>query len=208
VNVDVWRVDLARSPSSGALTSLDPVERARAARLRGEADRRRYVHRHAALRELLASYLGIAPARVAFDRRCPHCGDPEHGKPRLVDGAMHFSAAAAGDVALVAVSGEGEVGVDLVRVTDLPPPELDAMAQTALTQGERAAANGPEGFHRLFSRKEALGKLIGVGLLAEAQVLDTVITPAHLYDLSVPAGHVGALATERPLRRLTWRSLP
>src|SRR5262245_12891009 len=71
--VHVWPVDLDRPAAD---ETLAPDERERAARFRFERDRLRFVAGRAALRCILALYLGLAPHEVAFEQGT-------HGKPAL-----------------------------------------------------------------------------------------------------------------------------
>ena len=63
----------------------------------------------AALRRVLSSYVGGDPATLAFERG-------PHGKPSLAGRELEFSVSRSGEVAFVAVSGGGPVGVDVERV--------------------------------------------------------------------------------------------
>ena len=61
-----------------------------------------------ALHRVLAVYLGEDPARIRLETGA-------QGKPRLADpqGQLRFNLSHSGEIALVAVSGEAEVGVDV-----------------------------------------------------------------------------------------------
>ncbi len=170
--MDVWHVDLALGPRAIEREArlLDAGEHARLARLRGEPLRRRFIASHAALRRILAARL----RRRAEDLRFWH--EPA-GRPRLRPEAgtapvsLHFSLSHAGDHALVAVSGQRPVGIDLEcepappSLADdlrphLAPVERDALARLHPSGRARAAC-------RCWVRKEALAKAAGCGLAGD-----------------------------------------
>jgi 4'-phosphopantetheinyl transferase len=66
-DVHVWWIDLAQMPNDVS-SALSPEERDRANRFRRPIDRARWMSARAALRQVLAEYLGISPASVAFGR--------------------------------------------------------------------------------------------------------------------------------------------
>ncbi|MFI6006761.1 4'-phosphopantetheinyl transferase family protein [Streptomyces sp. NPDC051366] len=219
-SVAVWALDTTAGvvgghPVAEALPMLDAVERHRAERLFREGDRRRFLASHVALRVLLGSYLGMAPAQVTLVREnCPCCDGP-HGRPAVAGGALHFSLSHSGDVAYLAFAGV-PVGVDVEGIpsadtmadvlTTLHPTEIAEL--TALPEPDRREAMG-----RVWSRKEAYLKATGTGLalgLAEPYV-SSAHTPAEipgwtLTDLSAPPGYVAALALRTTDRASTSAS--
>ncbi len=192
--VDVWQVVLTPVPAAGAalLALLDPAERAHAARLRVGAAR--WVAARAALRGVIGHYLGMAPARVPLERDA-------RGKPRVATaaaGGVRFNLSRSGDLALVAVRLDREVGVDLERVRDgvdggalarelLPPPARPSLVALA-AEGPRAA------FFRAWARHEALVKAAGGGLTGPPDRYP----PAHfsVRALGGIPGYAAAIASE------------
>jgi 4'-phosphopantetheinyl transferase len=165
--VHVWRVSLNHPTEllSALQSSLSADEQAHAQRFIFERDRRRYVIAHAALRKIIAAYLRTDAASVEFDvgmRGKPSLRGPvnEHG--------LRFNMSHSEDLALVAVTREREVGVDVEYVRDVAD-DL-SIAQHFFCKSEQAllgAADGPERrsmFFRLWTRKEALIKATGDGL--------------------------------------------
>ncbi len=73
---------------------------------------RRRLAAQAALRLVLAAEVGVPPARLRLVRG-------PHGKPALADGRLHFNLSDSGGLAVVAVSPEAPVGVDVERVRPL-----------------------------------------------------------------------------------------
>ena len=152
-----------------------------------------------ALRRVLARYLGEDPADLALS-----AGD--HGKPALAGPRprLGFNLSHSGEIALIAVAGEREVGVDIERADDkrdvlrlaevgLDPEE--AAAVRAASPAARAAA-----FYAAWVRKEAVAKCLGVGLGA-----DLPRGPVRVSKLDAGSGYAAAIAVagsvELPLRR-------
>jgi hypothetical protein len=105
----------------------------------------------------------------AVTRVCTYCGHPEHGKPRLIEGAgcIFFNSSYAADLSLCAI-GTGEVGIDVAETARLDALDLDAI--DAATRGAvRCAARGlPRGsdLHLAWIVFEAVAKGLGIGLAA------------------------------------------
>ncbi len=158
-------------PNRLELSLLDAEERRRAAALRRPGDRHAYLAAHVLLRQLLGERLGVAPAEVAFQRRpCASCGAP-HGRPELSSPAppLHFSISYSRGIALIGLASV-PVGVD---VELLPEPATVDEVSALLHPAERAEiASAPTSerlaiFARVWTRKEAYLKGIGLGLTAD-----------------------------------------
>ncbi|MET4922497.1 4'-phosphopantetheinyl transferase superfamily protein, partial [Streptomyces sp. PSRA5] len=184
---------------------LDPAELARAQEFRRPGDRDTYMCAHVGLRRLLGAHLGVAPRTVSVARApCPCCGEP-HGRPVLPDGRLHFSLSHCDGLSLIAVAAT-PVGVD---VEPVPAPHTVREAAEVLHPAEAAelAALAPElrpaAFARVWTRKEAYLKGIGVGLGADpsAEYVGSGPVPSApagwlTADITVPAGHRAAVALE------------
>jgi len=210
--VHVIRANLRASSSAGArsLTWLSSDERDRAARYRFEEHRRRFIAGRVFLRTILGAYLGIAPGEVRFSYG-------SHGKPSL-DKNVHianiqFNVSASEELALYAVAQDVPLGVDVERVS--PRSGFDSIARRICSPAEyQKLADLPdaekiEAFFHCWTRKEALAKAIGEGLLFPMDQYD-VSTGGRvssglpggnsaneaewfLHDLSPAEGFVGAL---------------
>ncbi len=169
---------------AGVLTSADTV---RARRWRQADDQARSIVASALLRIAAASMLGTGVQAVDLGRWCPRCGLTDHGRPvALGPGgrpvpAVHLSASHAGGLVVVAVTGAGPVGVDVERVG---AATFDEFPRTVLTSREqRALTVVPETDQarwctRLWTRKEALLKALGLGLTVDPSRVD-VLGPAR-----------------------------
>jgi 4'-phosphopantetheinyl transferase len=146
---DVWRV---------RLTDIEPLpptaeESARAAQFRFEHHRRRYLRSHAALRAILRRYTD-APLHFAM---------AEAGKPYLPAAAhLKFNLSHSHEMALVAVTLETEIGVDLEHIR--PLSDYAAIAERFFPPSEAADVTDESDFFRRWTRIEAVLKARGVGL--------------------------------------------
>ena len=146
--VHIWRVRLNRG-KAGPPTA---EELERAARFATPVLRRRYLRSHAALRAILSSVTG-APLEFAFH---------EKGKPYLVSAPeVRFNLAHSHEMALVAVTRDVEIGVDIEQIRKLP--EYVAIAQRFFPAGHPAPSSVRD-FFRHWTRFEALLKAHGAGL--------------------------------------------
>ena len=146
--IHVWRVHLDRvqlvPPTAG--------ESARAARFQTPTLRRRYLRAHAALRSILRN---ATNSRLDFALQ-------EKGKPYLPQAPeIQFNLSRSKDMALVAVSLNIPVGVDIERVR--PLAEHAAIARRYFPPGENAPVSAQDFFHR-WTRFEAILKAQGIGL--------------------------------------------
>jgi 4'-phosphopantetheinyl transferase len=170
-----------------------------AKRFRFAPDRRRYTRAHAALRSILGRALGETPAAVAVrpDR---------FGKPRIPGAELRFNLSRSGEVALIAVGWQHDVGVDVERIRPLERPLPDVF--TAREYEHLVATDASEPL-RLWTRKEALLKGTGEGLSTEPRmrdVLDSEFENAwRLVDLLPEDGYVAAVAVDVEIERIVVR---
>jgi 4'-phosphopantetheinyl transferase len=175
--ISLWWCELDRTPAELALlaSTLSATETARAARFGTDALRHRWIAGRAALRQVLALTLGIAPAEVALRRGV-------RGRPELADGnaRIDFNVSHTRSVALMAIAhdvapstrvgvdiehAEREVGVDMLEKKFLSPRER-----------ERIAGLSPDARRRRFLHywtcKEAMSKATGDGIIAPFGALE------------------------------------
>lgn len=220
--IHVWCVDLDLPPSAETPADcLCDEERRRAVRFVREADRRRFTASHIALRVILGRCLGIPPGRVEVSARAG-------GKPELSarsDGPLlHYNLSHSGGMALVAVSSDQEVGVDVEQVR--PLDDVDSIVNRYFAPGERAHWQAsPEderlaAFFRCWTRKEAYLKARGIGLSAALDQFEVVPSPDravclvqhvapepsegqwHVYDLQPAANYMAACAVQHPAEEI------
>lgn len=170
----VARLEAGPEETRSLESCLSSAERERAAKFHFERDRRRFIVARARLREELAARLGVSAKQVEFAY-----GD--NGKPRLADQVLHFSVSHCDEVALFAFSRTGEIGVDIEAIR--PVREADAIAVQFFSPLEHAgyAALAPRdrllGFFRVWTRKEAYVKALGVGFSMALERFDLSVAP-------------------------------
>ena len=206
--VNVWRLELdfQNSRLDKLLQQLPAEEQARCLRYRQPADRLRFAATRVALRQLLAERLRIPVQAVALQIDA-------FGKPRLAHGEkLFFNLSHSGNHALIALSVEQPVGVDIEAASGAATAPL---ADAALTQEERRYCHqqpnkeaAAQAFFRVWSGKEAVLKALGLGIAHHLQsvsvvpdlagryavTLDLPAPPLQAWQLPVPAGFVAALA--------------
>ncbi len=184
---------------------LDEHEAWRLARLQPGQDRDRFLLAAALLRAAAGLQAGIAPAAVAVDRSCDECGKP-HGRPRLPGSGLAAAISHSGDLAAVALTAAGPVGVDVEAISAGPD---HALLDLVCTAAERAFVSTGSDFFSYWTRKEAVLKATGQGLrlpMTELTVAPpgrpaALVTfgggqppPCQLADLTVGAGYAAAAA--------------
>lgn len=205
-HAEVWSARVGSVPLSDISDELlDDGERTRAAAFHFERDRRRFVERRAFRRRVLAGYLGVPPSTLRY-RQAPGA------RPELdAQCDLSFSTSHADGLAVIAVSTDRAVGIDIEHIRPIPGA-LD-MARHLFTPREHAhlAALRSEElsaeFLRLWTRKEAYAKALGVGLslpLDSFDVVDDIVLQAvggpadgarlGLATLDLSPGYVGSIA--------------
>lgn len=158
------------------LDVLDDDERKRAGRLVRPFSARQFAGSRAALRVILGNHLGVSATDVRLGRRqCLHCGLP-HGKPAVIGETLEFNVSHAGTYALIALSGRVGVGVDLELQT--VKRDCKRIAERHFTRAEQEwlfSSDDPQllsyRFGQLWTRKEAVLKCTGEGLLGGLETL-------------------------------------
>jgi len=146
--IDVWSVDL----NTAVVPPPTAGEAARAARFATNELRLRYLRAHGALRAVLRR---VTNARLEFALH-------EKGKPYLpLAPEVRFNLSRSHDRALIAVSTEVEVGVDIERIR--PMVNYSAVAERYFPPDEAAPVDEVD-FFRRWTRIEALLKARGDGL--------------------------------------------
>ncbi len=198
--------------------ALSPDEIARADRFVFAHLRRRYVVARGALRFLLGTYLDTGPESITFAYM-------ERGKPVLDErhrSHLVFNVSHSQELALIAVSTGGDLGVDVEALR--PMPDAADIAERFFSPVERAAlralpaASRDEAFFACWTRKEAYIKAIGDGLTCPLDTFDVSCAPdepARLLAISHASaqetkhwsligfrptdGYVGAVAVRQPV---------
>jgi 4'-phosphopantetheinyl transferase len=203
--VDVWLISCDDADHSGGDAILSEAERKRADGFVFPEHRRRFVQAHVGLRQILHRYTGVPPGALRF-------ATGETGKPYLENlekpGAfpLSFNLSHSGELALVAVGGVPEIGVDVERTR--PMPDWEEIARVSFHAAETewvrttAADRQTEAFFQVWTAKEAYIKASGRGM---AHPLDSFAVvgaaPQSEYvitRLELPQGYAGAVAHPPP----------
>ena len=164
VHLRILRLEASEDNFARCLAWLSPEETARAERFYFPRHRRAFVLGRAALRALVAGYLGMDAAEVGF------IYGPQ-GKPALATVktcSLRFNASNSGDLAAYAFTTGCDIGVDVEQHRALA--DLENIAHRFFSPEETAellelsAAEKTAAFFRCWTRKEAYIKALGGGL--------------------------------------------
>lgn len=172
--VHLWRLCLPEFTqdrlSLSELLSHDETQRAE--RFQFPIHHDRFTMTRGLLRKTLSLYTGIDPKAMAFQYG-------EHGKPFLANTSSHlkFNVSHSHDMAVFALTIDKEIGIDIEKMEAsfkesvakrfFSPDEYLSLMQ--LNDSDRVTA-----FYKIWSRKEALIKVLGKGLY----------TPLDSFDVS------------------------
>ncbi len=171
--VDLWTVSLAH-PSP---IHLSEDEAARANRFRFERDRVRWSRARSALRLVLSRYAGEDPDALFF-------AYGKQGKPSLgAATGIEFNLSHSGDWAMIAVTREIPVGVDIERIR----PEVEIGLLLQRLEETDLPETVPELYHA-WTRREAKTKAIGGALF------DKPRGDVHVADAAAPEGYAASVA--------------
>ncbi|HEY4262842.1 MAG TPA: 4'-phosphopantetheinyl transferase superfamily protein [Schlesneria sp.] len=169
-------------------TMLSPEEVARADRYKVPQPRRHFIVCRATLRQLLASCLNCAANAVQFDYG-PH-GKPSLRRSTASDSPIEFSVSHSADQALIAITLNRQIGVDIEQID--PAVRILKLATRFFSSREAAElTNLPEcdqlaGFYRGWTSKESYLKATGSGLsfpLNKFSVSLNPHQPARLFEV-------------------------
>lgn len=203
------------------------AERHRLSRYRRAIDRSRYILGTMLLRVAVADSLGGDPSQVRISRACA-CG-AEHGRPRVEgDQQIALSLSHSANTAVVAVSSNGPVGVDL----EAKAKDYDSLAAISGVLSDRelkealSAGMSTAYLLRVWTLKEAVLKAAGVGLRVDPRhviisgvnrlsvrvdsmpsSLGLPINDLVLRSLKAPPGYVASLAYVGVLRTVIVRQV-
>jgi 4'-phosphopantetheinyl transferase len=177
--VHLWRfrLDAPADRLDALAETLSADERARADRFAFDVHRLRFVAARGRLREVLGRYLGAPPASLRF-------AYGPHGKPELRDApGLRFNLSHSGSAALLAVSPDRPVGVDLEEAR--PLADFESLADRVFSPRERRALDAlpPSGrlaaFYLGWTRKEAYLKALGDGLARPLDRFSVSLSPGE-----------------------------
>lgn len=145
---------------------LSPQELRKAARFRYMKDRRVYLAGRGMLRKLASEAIGIYPQDLEI-------GEGKYGKPYFLDfgNVVTFNLSHSGDVVALAFDfAHREVGVDVEKIDR--KFEYWDIAGHYFSARECDQIFNHRDFYRFWTKKEALLKVTGVGLVDQLQLMD------------------------------------
>ena len=185
---------------------LSDDEWERGQRFHRNADRWEYLGARRALRILLAEHLGVRKDQMRFLKR-------ENGKPYLESASLFFNVSHSKGWAAIAITREGEVGVDLEETSRILSFSELASQFFSRAEGEiffsLSENKQRELFYRLWTRKEAFLKAKGTGITKGLDYYEMIAGEGQrleregfqVLDLQkAPAGYFAALACAKALK--------
>ncbi|MCU7836775.1 MAG: 4'-phosphopantetheinyl transferase superfamily protein [gamma proteobacterium symbiont of Taylorina sp.] len=165
-NIDIWlcQSDSQQSKLDYFYSILCNEEKKRADRFKFDEHKNRFIVFHGFLRDVLAKYLTLDAKDIQYIKG-------EKGKPYLSNSespSLQFNLSHTRDVAILAITKKGEVGVDIEsidRKTDwqgIVKRFFTVQEQRALFALEKEEQR--QAFYELWTRKEAYMKVLGTGL--------------------------------------------
>ncbi len=212
--VYIWegRLDVPDPVTATARSLLSDDEHKRADRFIYDRHRRRYTVAQAHLRRVLAGLTDTRPEDIEFQFG-------KHGKPFL-PGGPSFNQSHSEDRIMIGVAAEGRLGVDIEEIREVK--YMLGIADKNFGGDEAARLHAApererlELFFRLWTRKEAFLKAVGVGLTHPLRTFSVDPTPGagqgllrveglpedparwYIGAVSCASGAEAALAVDRP----------
>lgn len=213
--VHVWRASLEQPAAvvERFRRTLEPDELDRAARFHFEKHRRHFIVGRGFMREVIGRYLQADAEALRFSYGT-------YGKPALAsEHTLRFNLSHSGEVALLGVTLDAELGIDVERVR--PDFATGDIARRYFSRVEVAdfdalpAEEQAEAFFRCWTRKEAYIKAIGKGLSQPLDAFDVTLAPGvaaallraqgddvtrwMMAEIDVGPGYAAAVIVEAPV---------
>lgn len=165
--IHIWHVDLQLTDNDfhQLQDNLNSEEIQRLQRYTHQRAQQQFLATRGRLKQLLAGYIGITPSEIHFETG-------QYGKPRLagttIDDGLVFNVSHSGVMALMAISTNRALGVDIERIHSRH--NLQGMAQRCFSNQELSSWNQLEKyykanqFYEYWCAKEAFLKATGRGL--------------------------------------------
>lgn len=179
--VHAWFISLAAWKNEEIINQrvhlLSEDELLRAERFCHDSSKNRYIIARSSIRLLLSSYTGLDPKEIVF-------GYMKWGKPYLknqVDEPIHFNLSHSENSMLVGLTKVGPIGVDIEENREI----LDAseLVLRFFSDNETSEFNSlpaehkTQGFWNAWTRKEAILKARGTGLITPLDCFDVTLNP-------------------------------
>ncbi len=157
MNIDIYQFNLTKRDLdlNSAYNLLDVDEQQKSDRFVIKNIREKFIFSHALLRQVLAQNLNKTPESLQYQYN-------SNGKPELKNHELHFNLSHSGDLVLIGLCQEAEIGVDIehARAHD----NYQEIAERFFTKTEVAELKTSDDFYRIWTRKEAYLKMLGHGI--------------------------------------------
>lgn len=209
-SIDVWKIDLSDDrflpDKSAQILSIEETSKSNSFHF--SVDRNNFISSHIALRLILSTYLNQKPHLLNFFTN-------KYGKPFLTDSTLKFNLSHSGEIALVAICENDEIGIDVELLSD--EINYTETARNFFSKNETyyldsvSKTNLRKEFFRIWTRKEAFIKAEGRGLAiplqsfsviergknqTEFDVEDAAQINWHGRDLEIEKNYAAALVTK------------
>ncbi len=186
--VHIWEVDLdaqahglkAQKRYWANWSTLTDKEQMRALSIIGDVHRRRWVTARAELRRLLGCFTKKSAKEVLLEYG-------KHGAPYLASDGPSFSLSHSEGRAVIAISNDALVGVDVERPVRLSQCDIEGISTLFMSASEKAHfaslkdCERQAAFFWLWVRKEAILKAIGTGFLLDPRDIDIGFDQSSLH---------------------------
>ena len=155
----IYVAKIADFPIGNLAPLLGDAERVRLDRFRQTVDKERHALAHSLKRIVISRYVSCAPSELVFSQS-------SFGKPFCLHSkAPHFNLSHSGDWVVLAVSTEGEVGVDVEFVREFDTDGIIRRIGSPREINIYQNSDSPKQcFLRLWTQKEAISKACGQGI--------------------------------------------
>ncbi len=179
--IDIWKVNLKKEDRNIFLHAqyLSSEEHARAEKYVNGKKSREFIITRSVLRNVLGHVLSVNPKHLLFDYT--NVGMPvlptRSGHPEICFNVSHSY-----DIALIAISIEQAVGIDIEKIRD--DIDYEAMSKRFFSDNEYhniMKYEGKERTHAFFAtwtRKEAIVKAMGTGIASGLKSFDVSVDPS------------------------------
>jgi len=209
--VHLWRFHLDSSEheinSLKKLLSLD--ETIRADRLLDLQKKQQFIVARGRLRQILVSYQRTAPDKIKFQYN-------KYGKPCLSDphsSSISFNLSHSENLAILAITKEDDIGVDVEKLD--PDIVFSQMADRYFDEAEKlelaqySSERQKRGFYRIWTKKEAILKLEGVGFQkTPSKGNHFIIKKTYLKVFPIVPGFICSIATRQKILSIQRFNFP
>lgn len=192
--IHIWMASIDDAPN--LYNFLNTEEKCRAAKFKFSYDQNRYIITHSILRHILAAYEGQSASTLTFSKT-------KYGKPFLNNEkekeTIQFNMSYSKNVVCYIISNKNEVGID-IEYLNVDFEWADIAKSYFLKKELRFLETLPrkeqvKAFYNLWTRKEALLKLKGIGLSGIEEV-STNESKCRLISFNYGLNYQGTLAVD------------